>query len=140
MAAGASVFGGGGASSAWAVAAKPKPVAANAMASRAPARQWRRNSMAVARAVLVVVSWVWLVFVPERAGEAAGVTLTSLVTIAGVGIAVSGNVLEMLQRHGWSMGNGIKCILAAIAALLLPAGLTVLRSARSTVSAPGELD
>ena len=55
--------GGGGASSAWAVVAKPKPVAANAVANRAPARQWRRNPMAVARAVLVVVSWVWLVFV-----------------------------------------------------------------------------
>jgi drug/metabolite transporter (DMT)-like permease len=61
--------------------------------------------------------------------------LTSLVTIAGVGIAVSGTVLEMLQRHGWSMGSGIKGILAAIAALLLPAGLAVLRSAHSkTVS------
>lgn len=71
------------------------------------------------------------------AGEAAGVTLTSLVTIAGVGIAVSGTVLEMLQRHGWSMGNGIKSILAVIAALLLPAGLAVLRSARSKISAPG---
>lgn len=70
------------------------------------------------------------VVAPERAGEATGVTLTSLVTIAGVGIALSGTVLEMLQRHGWSMGSGIKSILAAIAALLLPAGLAVLRSAR----------
>jgi MFS family permease len=77
------------------------------------------------------------VVTPERAGEAAGVTLTSLVTIAGVGIAVSGTVLEMLQRHGWSMGNGIRCILAVLAALLLPAGLAVLRSARSKMSAPG---
>ncbi len=78
------------------------------------------------------------VVAPERAGEAAGVTLTSLVTIAGVGIAVSGTVLEMLQRHGLSMGGGIKSILAVIAALLLPAGLAVLRSARSTASAPAE--
>ena len=30
----------------------------------------------------------------ERAGEAAGVTLTALVTLAGVGVAVSGTVLE----------------------------------------------
>ena len=36
----------------------------------------------------------------ERAGEAAGVTLTALVTLAGVGVAVSGTVLEMLQRAG----------------------------------------
>lgn len=78
------------------------------------------------------------VVAPERAGEAAGVTLTSLVTIAGVGIAVSGTVLEMLQRHGLSMGGGIKSILAVIAALLLPAGLAVLRSARSTASDPAE--
>jgi EmrB/QacA subfamily drug resistance transporter len=71
------------------------------------------------------------VVAPERAGEAAGVTLTSLVTLAGVGIAVSGTVLEMLQHHGVSTGNGIKSILAVIAALLLPAGLAVLRSRRS---------
>ncbi len=76
------------------------------------------------------------VVAPERAGEAAGVTLTSLVTLAGVGIAVSGTVLEMLQRHGWSMGNGIRSILAVIAALLLPAGLVVLRSARRATPAP----
>lgn len=74
----------------------------------------------------------------ERAGEAAGVTLMSLVTLAGVGIAVSGTVLETLQRDGWSMGNGIKAILAAIAALLLPAGLAVLRGARSRTSVAGE--
>ena len=80
------------------------------------------------------------VVAPERAGEAAGVTLTSLVTIAGVGIAVSGTVLETLQRHGLSMGGGIKSILGVIAALLLPAGLAVLRSARSTASAPAEPD
>jgi EmrB/QacA subfamily drug resistance transporter len=75
------------------------------------------------------------VVAPERAGEAAGVTLTSLVTLAGVGIAVSGTILEMLQRHGWSMGDGIKSILAVIAALLLPAGLAVLRSARTATPA-----
>lgn len=77
----------------------------------------------------------------ERRGQqCAGVTLTSLVTIAGVGIALSGNVLEMLQRHGWSMGNGIKCILAVIAAVLLPAGLALLRSARSKISGTAAAD
>ena len=75
------------------------------------------------------------VVAPERAGEAAGVTLTSLVTLAGVGIAVSGTILEILQHHGWSMGNGIKAILAVIAALLLAAGLAVLWSTRSKTPA-----
>jgi EmrB/QacA subfamily drug resistance transporter len=71
------------------------------------------------------------VVVPERAGEAAGVTLTSLVTLAGVGVAVSSTVLEVLQHHGLSTGNGIRVILAVIAALLLSAGLAVLATTRS---------
>jgi EmrB/QacA subfamily drug resistance transporter len=66
----------------------------------------------------------------QRAGEAAGVTLTSLVTLAGVGVAVSGTVLEMLRNHGTSTGDGISLILGAIAAILLPAGLAVLAIAR----------
>jgi hypothetical protein len=61
--------------------------------------------------------------------------LTALVTLAGVGIAVSGTVLEMLQRHGWNMADGIKSILAVIAALLVPAGLAVLRSTRGKAPA-----
>ena len=39
------------------------------------------------------------------------------------------------ERHGWSMGNGIKSMLAMIAALLLPAGLAVLRTTRRGISA-----
>jgi hypothetical protein len=53
-------------------------------------------------------------------------TTASLVTLAGVGAAVSSTVLEILQRHGMTTGDGIKAILLAIAALLLPAGLAVL--------------
>jgi MFS family permease len=73
---------------------------------------------------------------PERAGEAAGVTLTALVTMAGVGVAVSGTVLEMLTRGtsglaGWSMGEAIDVILATLAAALLPAGAVVTLIARS---------
>jgi len=68
---------------------------------------------------------------PERAGEAAGVTLTALVTLAGVGVAASGTVLEMLERTGSSTGGAIELILAVLAALLLPAGLVVLLVARS---------
>jgi hypothetical protein len=37
------------------------------------------------------------------------------------------------------MGNGIEGILAVIAALLLPAGLAVLWSARSSGLVPGEV-
>ena len=68
---------------------------------------------------------------PERAGEAAGVTLTSLVTLAGVGVAISGTVLEILQRSGRSTGGGIGLILGVLAAVLLPAGIVVVLIART---------
>lgn len=74
------------------------------------------------------------VVAPERAGEAAGVTLTALVTLAGVGVAVSGTVLEVLQHHHVTTAEGIERILLVIAALLLPAGLAVLRKARLRTS------
>jgi EmrB/QacA subfamily drug resistance transporter len=67
---------------------------------------------------------------PERAGEAAGVTLTALVTLAGVGVAVSGTVLEVLERGGMSTANAVNAILGALAALLLPAGVVVLLASR----------
>jgi EmrB/QacA subfamily drug resistance transporter len=68
---------------------------------------------------------------PERAGEAAGVTLTALVTLAGVGVAVAGTVLEMLQRGGQSTAAAIDVILGALAALLLMASAVVLWIARA---------
>ena len=68
---------------------------------------------------------------PERAGEAAGVTLTALVTLAGVGVAVSGTVLEVLGRGGMSTASAINTILGVLAALLLPAGAAVLLAARA---------
>jgi EmrB/QacA subfamily drug resistance transporter len=71
----------------------------------------------------------------ERAGEAAGVTLTALVTLAGVGVAVSGTVLELLQRGGMSLAGAVDAIVAVLAALLLPAGVGVLFIARA--SKPG---
>jgi hypothetical protein len=58
----ASVFGACAPGSAWLVAARPTAVALIAVASRAPAMLRRRNPIPVARAVLVVVSWVGLVF------------------------------------------------------------------------------
>ena len=72
---------------------------------------------------------------PERAGEAAGVTLTALVTLAGVRVAVSGTVLEMLQLAGLSAAGAVDAIVAVLAALLLPAGAVVLVIARA--SGPG---
>ena len=62
---------------------------------------------------------------PERAGEAAGVALTSLVTLAGVGVAVSGTMLEVLRNACLSTGSGIDAILLAIAAPLLAAAIAV---------------
>jgi MFS family permease len=75
---------------------------------------------------------------PERAGEAAGVTLTSLVTMAGVGVAASSTVLEILERSGISSAHAIDAILAALACALLPAGLVVLRVARAGTSRPAD--
>jgi EmrB/QacA subfamily drug resistance transporter len=72
---------------------------------------------------------------PERAGEAAGVTLTALVTLAGVGVALSGTALEILQRAGMSAAGAVDAIVAVLAALLLPAGAVVLIIARA--SGPG---
>lgn len=66
------------------------------------------------------------VIAPERAGGAAGVTLTSLVTLAGVGVAVAGTALGTLQHRGMDTGAGIDAILAVIAAALLVAALAVL--------------
>ncbi|WP_082948517.1 MFS transporter [Mycolicibacterium elephantis] len=71
---------------------------------------------------------------PERAGEAAGVTLTAMVTIGGVGVAVSATVLEMLQRSGMTTAGAVDVILVVLAVLLLPAGATVLLSARRTAT------
>jgi EmrB/QacA subfamily drug resistance transporter len=72
---------------------------------------------------------------PERAGEAAGVTLTVLVTLAGVAVAVSATVLEMLQRSGLPAADAIDVIIGVLAALLLPAGAAVLLVARRATTA-----
>ncbi len=71
---------------------------------------------------------------PERAGEAAGITLTVLVSLAGVGVAVSSTVLEMLQRNGTTAADAIDGILAALAVVLLAAGAVVLWVARQTAT------
>ena len=44
---------------------------------------------------------------PERAGEAAGITLTLLITVAGVGVSVASTVLETLQRNAIPLGTAV---------------------------------
>ena len=57
-------------------------------------------------------------------------------TIAGVGVAVFGTVLEMLQRAGMSPAGAVDAIGAVPAALLLPAGVVVLLTERASNSRP----
>nr|CRL67995.1 arabinose efflux permease family protein [Mycolicibacterium malmesburyense] len=73
---------------------------------------------------------------PERAGEAAGVTLTVLVSLAGVGVAVSSTALEMLQRNGIPAAEAIDGILAVLAVVLFTAGAVVLWVVRRTATRP----
>ena len=69
---------------------------------------------------------------PQRAGEAAGIALTAMIAMGGVGVAVAGTVLERLRNNGISIGVGIDVILAVLAVALLPAGLIVLGMASRT--------
>ena len=74
-----------------------------------------------------------------RAGVAAGVTLTALVTPAGVGDAASSTALELLQRKGMSTGGAIDAILALLATVLLPAVVAVMvlsKTSRTTDAGP----
>ncbi|MCE5291226.1 MAG: MFS transporter [Nocardiaceae bacterium] len=68
---------------------------------------------------------------PARAGEAAGVTLTVIVTLAGVGIAVASTVIEMLESQGSSLETAVGRILQVLALGLLLAGAAVLAASRS---------
>ncbi|MCX6483577.1 MAG: MFS transporter [Mycobacterium sp.] len=69
---------------------------------------------------------------PQRAGEAAGIALTAMIAMGGVGVAVAGTMVERLHSGGMSTAGGIGAILGALAAALLPAGLLVLAVARRT--------
>jgi len=71
---------------------------------------------------------------PQRAGEAAGIALTAMIAMGGVGVAVAGTMLERLRNNGMSTGAGIDVILAVLAAALLPAGLLVLAVASRTTA------
>ena len=72
---------------------------------------------------------------PERAGEAAGIALTSMITMAGVGVAVAGTLVGTLRGGDSSTGGAISVIFAVLAAALLAAGIFVLAvSARTAAS------
>jgi MFS family permease len=62
----------------------------------------------------------------ERAGAAAGVALTSLITVAGVGVAVSGTTFETLSAAGMSAAAAISAILLVLAGVLALASVSVL--------------
>ena len=67
---------------------------------------------------------------PERAGEAAGIALTFLVTMAGVGIAVSSSSIEIMEKHGLASADAIDRVFLVLAAGLLVAGVLVLANLR----------
>lgn len=62
---------------------------------------------------------------PERAGEAAGVAMTSMITIAGMAVAVSATVVEILRIAGVPYGAAIDDVLRVIAAGLLLVGIVL---------------
>ena len=64
---------------------------------------------------------------PERAGEASGVTLAVVVAGAGLFVAVSATVLELLTTHHRTEGAAIADLLhaLALATLAIAAGLAV---------------
>ena len=69
---------------------------------------------------------------PQRAGEAAGIALTAMIAMGGVGVAVASTTLERLRSSGLSTAGGIDLIFAILAAALLPAGLLVAAVASRT--------
>jgi EmrB/QacA subfamily drug resistance transporter len=69
---------------------------------------------------------------PQRAGEAAGIALTAMIAMGGVGVAVASTTLERLRSNGMSTAGGIDLIFAILAAALLPAGLLVAAVASRT--------
>jgi EmrB/QacA subfamily drug resistance transporter len=69
---------------------------------------------------------------PQRAGEAAGIALTAMIAMGGVGVAVASTTLERLRSTGMSTAGGIDRIFAILAAALLSAGLLVAAVASRT--------
>jgi EmrB/QacA subfamily drug resistance transporter len=76
---------------------------------------------------------------PERAGEASGVTLTIVVAVAGLGIAVAATVLEVLQADDESLRSAIETVMFAAGGLALAAGLVTLALPRVLGARAGRL-
>ena len=74
---------------------------------------------------------------PQRAGEAAGIALTAMIAIGGIGVAVASTMLERLGSTGMSTAGGIDLIFAILAAVL-PAGLLVVAVASRTADPASE--
>ena len=65
-----------------------------------------------------------------RAGEAAGVSLTALVALGGVAVAVGGTIIELGGADPSGVGGATKDLLRGAAVLSLVAGIVLLISAR----------
>ena len=61
----------------------------------------------------------------EQAGLASGVTLTIVVGLAGLGVAVSASVLDELEQHGTSASNAVKIVLLAAGGLAIASALVL---------------
>jgi Na+/melibiose symporter-like transporter len=63
---------------------------------------------------------------PERAGEAAGVILTIMVTIAGVGVAIAGTLIELGGAGAAEIDGAAKGLIRMVAGLSLVGGAALL--------------
>ena len=63
---------------------------------------------------------------PNRAGEAAGVSLAVLVGLSGVGVVVASTVIKVLDGRGMDEGDAIRWVRLVIGGVaLLTAVLTI---------------
>ncbi len=67
---------------------------------------------------------------PSRAGEAAGVSLTALVTLGGIAVAAAGTLIEIGGSGGSALRQGTENLLRGTAALAVVAGCLLLIMAR----------
>jgi hypothetical protein len=81
---------------------------------------------------------------PARAGEAAGVSLTALVALGGVAVAVAGTLIELGSGGPTGIAGATEGMLRGVAVLSLVAGVVLLvaarRAARSDAGARDRAD
>jgi EmrB/QacA subfamily drug resistance transporter len=75
----------------------------------------------------------------DRAGEASGIVLTMLVTMAGLGVVVAGTGIEAATAAGTSTGSAIREVLAVFSLLPLLAASCLLALRRRRAIAPKHL-